>query len=367
VQPPAMPSPARGILWPAWLLGAGLVALVVVIGLRPPAGGTGQRSTATGTPAGTSDPVALDHALRGRHFFQRRAEGDLLRAQRHFEQAIARQPDLVDAHAGLAGVYFIRLTEGSIDRDTGVRKLGEAAQRALALDPQHPEARLRARNHAFALGQPAAPVGPTPAQVAPDSPLGLTQRAIEATRAGRAGDAVELLRRVVRQEPLSAVARTALAHGLYVAGQLDEAEQSSLEAAELSGGGIPDVAARVMLLQGRLQAAADLSATWPDGPQRRQFMALLHTAKDDEAAAQAALRALIDSDGRRDPLLVAEVHAWRGEHEEALDWLRAFERTRADPVLRVRATVQPWMIGSSPLATSLREDPRFVRWLRSYD
>src|SRR5262245_51765451 len=86
------------------------------------------------------DARVYEHVFRARFFFQRRAPGDLERAKESYEQAIAIDPNLAPAWAGLAGVHWISIATKVTSLEAGREKVREAAQRALQLDPNLAEA-----------------------------------------------------------------------------------------------------------------------------------------------------------------------------------------------------------------------------------
>jgi adenylate cyclase len=81
---------------------------------------------------------AWDHHLRGLWHFHQFTKHDAVHAIRHFNEAIRLNPDLVDAHVGLARTHFSRavyLVSDASGDDVGVT-LKEARQ-ALALDDEN--------------------------------------------------------------------------------------------------------------------------------------------------------------------------------------------------------------------------------------
>ncbi|MCI0445490.1 protein kinase [bacterium] len=87
----------------------------------------------------TVNAEAYDYYLRGRSYARRTTATDLEYAIQMFEHALALQPDFALAYAGIASVYsFLYVTYGA---KSEWNKMGHlAADRALALDPELPEA-----------------------------------------------------------------------------------------------------------------------------------------------------------------------------------------------------------------------------------
>jgi serine/threonine protein kinase/cytochrome c-type biogenesis protein CcmH/NrfG len=89
----------------------------------------------------TTNPVAYEYYLRGRHYHHRLNREGLLRARDMFEKAIEIDPHYARAYAGIADciAYLFMLHRP----DPSLREVvAQAAQRAVELDPQLPEAHV---------------------------------------------------------------------------------------------------------------------------------------------------------------------------------------------------------------------------------
>jgi TolB-like protein/Flp pilus assembly protein TadD len=111
---------------------------------------------------GTRNAEAYDLYLRGQALLRAHTDATLPQAAALFEQAIARDPDFAQAHAGLANAIAVKgqwqLGVSPLEFEKAIR----ASQRALDLEPQMPEAflaracllsmqgRLEEANRAFA-------------------------------------------------------------------------------------------------------------------------------------------------------------------------------------------------------------------------
>ncbi len=87
-----------------------------------------------------TDPQAHDDYLRGRFHWARRTAGQLKMAVDDFERAIARDPEYAPAYAGLADSYLLMSGYSMTPATAYVAQAREAAQKALALDPNFAEA-----------------------------------------------------------------------------------------------------------------------------------------------------------------------------------------------------------------------------------
>jgi len=80
---------------------------------------------------------AADHWMRGRYLLGRvRTRGDLEQARRHFEDALAAEPESVPAISGIAFTHVCEvLYRWSADRKASLATAAGLARRALAIDP----------------------------------------------------------------------------------------------------------------------------------------------------------------------------------------------------------------------------------------
>ncbi len=79
--------------------------------------------------------AAYELYLRGRFALNRRTEPELLAASGFFAEAVAREPGLAVAHAGLAEAQLLLGVYGAVAPGEAMPRARAAAERALALDP----------------------------------------------------------------------------------------------------------------------------------------------------------------------------------------------------------------------------------------
>jgi serine/threonine protein kinase/tetratricopeptide (TPR) repeat protein len=97
----------------------------------------------------TENLQAYDLYLRGRHYWNQRSPAVFASAIRFFEQAIALDPNYALAYAGLADCYSILRVYGWTPPEHSQPRAFEAVTRALALDPNLPEAHFSRALHDF--------------------------------------------------------------------------------------------------------------------------------------------------------------------------------------------------------------------------
>ena len=98
--------------------------------------------TALTTRSKPQDSEAYNLALQGRFFLDRRGQKDLERAVDYFRRSRERDPDYAPAWAGLSQAYARQADYGFVPAADGYRRAREAAEKALALDPQLADAHL---------------------------------------------------------------------------------------------------------------------------------------------------------------------------------------------------------------------------------
>jgi TolB-like protein/Flp pilus assembly protein TadD len=282
-----------------------------------------------------------------------------------FKQAIQFDPEYAQAWQWL-GYEHVRLALGT--RDDAQRRAACAQARkeietAIKLAPDYPLAYAGLGLHltfcdfdwngamaAFHKFLPLAS-GTSPGHGAYSRLLGALGKIDEATVESR---------KMVAGSPLSLSGYSWLAELLASQGALDEAEATAKKAIEVS----PDdadwpisVLSGIAILRGDATAALAEAGRMSPGDDRDSCTALALQIGDDRAAADAALRRLLDGQGNARSGLcdIARVYALRGDPDRTIEWLdRAWQRHDAS-LLRVL---------SDPILLRFRDDPRFIAFYR---
>jgi len=311
------------------------------------------------------DPAAHDAFLRARFYYNRRMDGDIDRAEAAYRDALRLDPRLARAWAGLAGVYYVRTDEKGADLPALLQKQHEAIDAAIVLDPELAEARMRAAGYYFQIGDLARAKEQEAMgrKLAPDDPLVLASYANEFMLQGRLDEAIEIERRIVASDPVSRVARVNLASTLLAAGRLDEARAEFLNFVAMGASPDPEVTvdlARIDILAGRYPQAIAAAEQWLDGPDRDFVLAVAGDALGRHDVARAAQSRLLEGHDAADAVRLAELHARRGDGDEAFRWLNfAFDRLGPNPWL---SDQWQWVyqVKLSPFLKPLHAD---ARWL----
>jgi len=310
-----------------------------------------------------SDPEAHRLYLLGRHLLGRGSREDTAMAIRYLKEALDRDPRYALAWAELARAHFIEGGNSWVSVGVGYGRAREAAQRALELEPDLAEAHARMgwiqmyhdrdSRGAEASFHRALELSPGNAEV-------LRGAGMLARTLGRRKEPVELLRRAVEQDPLSAVAYHTLGIALHDAGHFVEAEQAYRKALMLAPHRILARAglSMALLAQQRGEDALAEALQEPHEPFRLWSLAMVHHGLGHSAESDAALAELIEKYSRDAACQIAEVHGARGEVDQAFEWLnRAYVQGDAG----IPDSIQ------SPSLHSLHSDPRWAEFRRNIE
>ncbi|HSM36929.1 MAG TPA: tetratricopeptide repeat protein [Longimicrobiales bacterium] len=326
------------------------VAASILHAVGPRLAGSGRTGSATLTAGATSSSAPTDLAtyeafLRGRHHWNLRTPADLDRSVEALQEAAARDPSFMLAHAGLADTWITLAIYGERAPHEVMPLARQAADRALALEPGAAEAltaracvsavyewdwqRARkefedavkarpayvtarmwyAMHHLLPLRRFAEARHQLDAALAMD-PLSATVHVSRAALAYYEGDhdrAVAAFEPIVEQHTHFGLAHMLYGLSLLGAGELDRALLVLARAREVGGGSVETTVA-----YGRALAAAGSD---------REARGLLARLRDDR------------EEGYVSAARVAQLEAALGDHDQALASLaRAVEDRAADLV-----------------------------------
>jgi len=299
--------------------------------------------------------------LQGRYLYDRHGREDMEKAVSLYRRALELDPSFAPAWAALAEAVGILADEGYWDVNAGAREAMESAQMALSLDPQLALAHSVTGNVWFSYywDWPAADASFKKALACDPNDMGATFRsAFLAMGLGRVDEAAELFRRAVNLSPINPSAHEWLSHVLVVSNRLDDAESEIRTALELS----PDLSqgwyrlGLVLLEKGESKAALEAMQKERNENWRLPGLALAWHALGRRKESDAALKESTDKYADTMAYQIAEVHAFRGEEDEAFVWLeRAY---------RQRDAGLPCCLKTDPLLKNVKTDPRHAELLR---
>jgi TolB-like protein/Tfp pilus assembly protein PilF len=266
--------------------------------------------------------------LEGRYFFNQFQSPDSERkAIAHFEQALARDPNFAQAHAGIADAYAY-LAENFLSPPKEVMpKAREAAEKALALDDSSPEAHIS---------------------------LGIVKLDYDRDREGGQREFL----RALQLNPGSSYAHHWYAHSLEAQNRLPDAMPEMRRALDLDPLSIPvnwDIAGELLTAKRYDESIAQLRKSMELFPKVPVFPFLLiqaYRAKGDELSArglEADVRAN-QPELKDDPMFLG---VFSGNPRQALQRLEDLRRTRyVDAFLAL------------PLCAALEDRAETLRWVQ---
>ena len=309
----------------------------------------------------TVNPQAFDAYLQANyHAFQRRSDRDTDIAAKYYERATQLDPSFALAWVGLSDARNWQADEGLIPMEEGRRLAREAVERALALNPNLPEAHIQMgkikRSVDFDWAGANASFQRAIA-LDPQSPDAVYQAALSAAMFGRIDEALQLAHRAVELDPLNAVSLDMLGWIEFFSGQLDQALADCKKILELNPDFVDDplLLSQIYLMQGRPQDALPEIERIHFAPLRAFSYALTYFALGREKESDAALNELITKYHASNAVEIAEVYAFRNRPDKAFEWLeRAY--AQHDPSLG--------FIKMKPTLANLRGDPRYAALLK---
>lgn len=321
-------------------------------------------------PAGRKDlperpvvPEAYNQYLLARRFLAPSSQDGFLRAAAASEKAVALSPRFAPAWATLAaafgGLADYAESPGEIAANQG--KAIAAAARAVELDPGLAEA-YAIRGQLLAQTtwdwEGATEDFDRALALAPgDADILRKKGAWLLAPQGRLSEAIQVLGRSTELDPLSVSGWTSLGFLQASVTQGVDGEKALLRALEID----PDndyvlqaLGVRQLLLKNPAAALAQSDRCAP-GMWRLRGTALAQHDLGHAPDAAAALAELTTRYAVPSPFQIAEVHAWRGEADQAFLWLEKAFAARDGGLLLVQ-----W----DPLLSRIRGDARMAQLLR---
>jgi TolB-like protein len=288
--------------------------------------------TALTTRSKPQDSEAYNLALQGRFFVERRGQKDLERAVEYFRRSRERDPEYAPAWAGLSRAYADQAGSGFAPVADGFRRAREAAEKALALDPQLADAHLAMGwiQRSYDWDWVAADASHrTALDLEPGNALALRRAGLQAATLGRWNEAIDLTNKAIERDPLRPGSYSNLGFMLLATNRDTEAEAAFRKALELD----PDGASwhygigQALLLQGKTDAALLEMQQETEEIWRLSGLPLVFHALGRRGESDAALAALKSKYAGEAAYQIAEVHAFRGEADLAFEWLeRAYDQ-----------------------------------------
>jgi TolB-like protein/lipoprotein NlpI len=307
-----------------------------------------------------TNPEAYALYLQGLHFHNQGTEEGNKQAETLLKQALAIDSgfapawiELGNVYGGQAGLFGLRPI------DEGYELKRDAIQQALAIDPQSGRAyvALAEVEMYYDWDFTAASQHLQQALALNSGDAAILNFAARLNRLlGRLDEAIDLHRQSIALDPLSPAGHRHQGLSLLLAHRLEEAADSLQMALSLSPGlvGAQYFLGLVLLAQADAKAALVAMEQEASDIYRLIGTAVAQQALGNAGASDAALQELIEKYAAPAAFQVAEIYAFRGESDNAFDWLEQAYDNR-DPGL-------PQMLGD-PLLANLHDDPRWEPFL----
>jgi serine/threonine protein kinase/Tfp pilus assembly protein PilF len=304
-------------------------------------------------------PEAYNEYLLGKQFAARGNLENYQRAATAFRAATALDPGFVAAYVGLS-LAETQLAVYTLDA-AGFERARTAAETALALAPQFVGAYLaRAFVRMELLDFPgdrsdqeqSLAIAPNDSNVQRDYGFMLAIY-------GRFPEAIVATQKATELDPLNTGAWVDLGLFLIARGDLPAARRALERAVAISSDSdwVLYNLGRLDLLEGRLmQAAAEFSKYGEEEENYHHYsQALIEHSRGHERESQQELEMLIAKHANDSAYWIAAVYTWRGEKDQAFEWLERAYRQREGSLAQ---------IAFEPVLAGLRGDPRYAALLK---
>jgi TolB-like protein/predicted Ser/Thr protein kinase len=302
-----------------------------------------------GPQAGNRQPDvrAYDLVLEGDYFKARRALGDVEKAVQLYQQAIDIEPDYALAWARLASAYMVEENLRGPPSEDQSRRVLDALDRAIRLDPNLAWAYYTRGGFELNVTWDWAAMRADEERVREIDPrfalLPLASGDI-ALLFGQVNRAIDLYEKALTRNPLGPNTLAALGDALCAAHYLQKCLETRLRMLELHPGfdGANRSVGIARLYLGQFDAALAAMQREPKEDYQLGGLAMVYFALGRRPESNAALNSLTEKFASDDAYGIAQVHAFRGEVDDALRWLdRAYRKHligvpgfKTDPLLR---------------------------------
>jgi serine/threonine-protein kinase len=284
-------------------------------------------------PQSSIDNVEAYNAyLKGMFFYNKSGADNLEKAVQHMQEAVNLAPDSALAWAGLARALQGLAGQTSVDPSALLLRAREAADRALSLDADLPEAHLADAHIKYNVDWDWAGTEAAVDRVLALRPADLGAQLLQANlhmTFGQLDQTEKITREALARDPLNDRLPRLLLYTLFFDGRLEEAAELGEKLLEKDPN-MPFVRAwlvSINLARGRVSAALEHAEREPSRYARLLSIAIAQHAAGNLEAALAAQQELEGTYGDLAAFQQAIIYINWGETETAIDWLeRAYEQ-----------------------------------------
>ena len=307
-----------------------------------------------------TDPQAYSLLLQARASVRQGTPAAVKRAIAQLDQALAIDPAYAAAWADLANAYTLEMTNGWRSIEEANRLSRHAIERTLALDPDYVSGHavlgwiLTAHDRDY---KTAVDHTERAMALEPTNLDAVDQAGYLARRLGRHELAIALYQYLVAHDPFNYIHHQNLAYAYWYAGRIDDAlnEHRLILVLDPAVPGVHAPISEMLLLNGDAAAALGEVDQETDEQFRLPALAMAYHALGRKVDSDAALAKLIRKYKSTAAYSIATVLAYRGEADDAFDWLEK------------AAQYHDANVGTLPVyptLANLHSDPRWVPFLR---
>jgi TolB-like protein/Tfp pilus assembly protein PilF len=298
--------------------------------------------------------------LQGKHFIGRLNGEDSRRGIEFLRRVLELDPGHALAWVWLARAHTDGAGFGWIPVFEGYRKAREAVERAIALEPDLPEAYVTLckiqRLHEWDW-KGAEASSRRALELSPDSAEALGEAGVLTHQLGRFDEALNLMLRAVEQDPLSSSSYAHLGYVFRSMDRLPEAADAYRKALDLAPQriGAHAVIAIILADQGRDAEALAEAEHEPAEWARFGSMGYVHYRAGRKVEAEDSVRSLMEKHAETSALQIAGAHAVQRKVDAAFEWLERAYAQRDAGVSQILC---------EPTFRNLHADPRWRRILK---
>jgi TolB-like protein len=306
------------------------------------------------------DPEAYVSYLQARHLLTLGPGGNLGKSEEFLLQAIELEPEFTEAWAMLAMNYYYQTITLTRTREEGVALANSAIEKAKSIDPEMGIAwgvYSYLKNHLDWDWSAAQEAINKAYELEPNNNSIRRWRASTAHSLGKLDEAIELYEQVILIDPINM-------GGLSAAGVIyrrlhrnNESINTFVRQAELSPSHYWTYfnLGKSYLISGDAEQALLEIKKNPENVYRTVGLVMTYSTLGREGEAKRELQRLVSNYGETYPVSVAEAYSWRGQKEEAFEWL--------ENAYMQRDSSLSYLLGNISFYP-LKDDPRWVELLK---
>lgn len=318
--------------------------------------------TLAGIPIAKSiepNPEAYNNYLQGKYFYTNRTKEDLEKAITYFEKAVQIDPSFSRGWVGLSSAHTAQADRSYISAKEGYEKARKEAEKALELDPNSAGGYLEMGwiKRSYDWDWAGADAAYRRAlELEPDNANAIRGKAALSSTLGRFDEAIKLDEHALKVDPLRLSAHNNMGLDSYYARQWQKAEAAYRKVLEMSPDypGAHGSLGLVYLAQSKNKEALAEMLKEQEPIWRDQGLALAYYAIKDKEKADAVLKDVLHKH-QEDPFQIAEIYAYRGEADQAFDFLERAYEARDVGLSNMKG---------DPLLHNLESDPRYAAFLK---